>query len=227
MLRAPSNLTLSISRDRASTTSGGGQPVPAPHYPYCKTLSPYIQPKSPLLQSETISPHPITIDPAKESVPFFLTAPSGTEGCYQVTSETSPLHTAQPQLSACPRIEVLSSGAFLWPSSGCAPTAPCLLCAEDSTSGSSSAPGEASQHRAEGQIPSPCWLCCFRCSRDTVDFLGCRAHCWLTPSCHPPVPPGPFQPLGLETRHTNGMSQHTLSQASCTFLNDRTSGTCS
>jgi len=105
VLRAPSNLTLSISRDRASTTSGSGQPVPAPHYPYCKTLSPYIQPKSPLLQSETISPHPITIDPAKESVPFFLTAPSGTEGCYQVTSETS-LHTAQPQLSACPRIEV-------------------------------------------------------------------------------------------------------------------------
>ena len=53
-----------------------GQPVPVPHHPYCKTLLPYIQSKSPLFLFETISPcsSPTTTDLAKESVPCFLTA---------------------------------------------------------------------------------------------------------------------------------------------------------
>ena len=39
---------------------------------------------------------------------------------------------------------------FLWPFSGCTPTAPCVSCTEDFTSGRST-PGEVSQHKAEGQ----------------------------------------------------------------------------
>jgi len=43
-----------------------------------------------------------------------------------------------------------SLGSFLWPSSGCAPTGPCLSCTEESTSGRST-PVRSHQRGAEGQ----------------------------------------------------------------------------
>jgi len=46
--------------------------VPVPHQPHCKSLFPYIQPKSPLFELEAISPCSVNTDSAKESVPFFL-----------------------------------------------------------------------------------------------------------------------------------------------------------
>ena len=49
-----------------------GQPVPVPHSLYCRKLLPYGWSKSPLFWVETISPCPITADPAKEPVPFLL-----------------------------------------------------------------------------------------------------------------------------------------------------------
>ena len=48
---------------------------PLPHHPCCKKLIPQIQSISPIFQFETISPYPITIDPAEESVLFLLAAP--------------------------------------------------------------------------------------------------------------------------------------------------------
>jgi len=52
-----------------------GQPVPVPHHSHCKRVFPDIKPKSPLFKLETISPCPITTDPAEESVPFSVIAP--------------------------------------------------------------------------------------------------------------------------------------------------------
>jgi len=52
------------------------QPVPVPHSPPIllkkKKSLPYIQSKSPLFYFETISPFPVTTDPAKELVVFLL-----------------------------------------------------------------------------------------------------------------------------------------------------------
>jgi len=60
-------LTSAVCRDGA----------PPPLWATCATASlpvvlnlPYIQSKPPLFQYETIFPHPIPTDPAKESVPF-------------------------------------------------------------------------------------------------------------------------------------------------------------
>ena len=67
---------------------------------YCKKLISYIQSKPPFFQFETISPCPVTTDPAKESVPFLLTAPLQIlKGCSQVYPEPSLLQAAQLQLS--------------------------------------------------------------------------------------------------------------------------------
>jgi len=49
-----------------------GQPVPVTHHLHCRRLFPSIQPVATLFQFETISPCPITTEPAKESVSFFL-----------------------------------------------------------------------------------------------------------------------------------------------------------
>ena len=74
MLRALSSLTSDVCRDMASTTILGN---------LCQCLTtlivkkslPYVLSKSLLSYFETISPSPITKDPAKEFVPTFLTAP--------------------------------------------------------------------------------------------------------------------------------------------------------
>ena len=52
-----------------------GQPVPVCHHPVCEKLLPNIQPKSPLSQSKTIPPCPITIHPCKQTLPYCLYAP--------------------------------------------------------------------------------------------------------------------------------------------------------
>jgi len=61
-------------------------------------------------------------------------------------------------------------------SSGCVPTGPCLSYTEGSTSGCS-APGEASQHRADVQdhLPHPAGHTVFDAAQDTVGFLGCKS----------------------------------------------------
>ena len=54
-----------------------GQRVSVSHCRYCEKRHPYIQSESesPLFQFGTISPCPITTDPAEESVPFFIISP--------------------------------------------------------------------------------------------------------------------------------------------------------
>ena len=61
-----------------------------------------------------------------------------------------------PALSACShRRGIPSLGSFLWPSSGCAPTGPCLSCTEDSTPGYIT-PGEVSPAQGRGDhLPHP------------------------------------------------------------------------
>ena len=74
LLRGPSSLTLSVSRDRASTTSLG-------NLFQCLTtliIKNFFLTSSlnlPSFNYETISPYCITADPAEVSVPFFLTVP--------------------------------------------------------------------------------------------------------------------------------------------------------
>ena len=77
-----------------------GQPVPVPHHPHCERLFPYIQPKSTLFKSETISPCATPMDFAKEFVSFFPVAPLQIlKGFYEVSLEPCLLYAAQPQLS--------------------------------------------------------------------------------------------------------------------------------
>ena len=69
----------------------------------------------------------------------------------------------------------------------------CLSCTEDSTS-AGSAPGEASQHRAEGQQHLPDLLAVLLWMQPRVQLAvwAVRAHCCIVPSFHPPVTPGLF-----------------------------------
>lgn len=77
-----------------------GQPVLLPHCSYSRKHLPYIQSKSPFFQFETISLRPITTGPAKEPVPFPLTAPFYIlKVCYQVSLKLSLLQADQPQFS--------------------------------------------------------------------------------------------------------------------------------
>ena len=68
-------------------------------YSCCERLFSYLLPKSTLFKVKTVSPCPITTDPAKESVPFFPVTPLQVmKGCYQVTLVLSFLQAEQPQL---------------------------------------------------------------------------------------------------------------------------------
>ena len=74
----------------------------------------------------------------------------------------------------------------MWPSSGHAPTAPCLSCSENYTYVHST-PGKVSQHRAEGQdslLHPPGYAA----PRIWLAFWAAKAQCWLMSSCHSPVP---------------------------------------
>ena len=101
------------------------------------------------LPSLSLKPFPIVLSqqtPLKSLFPSFLQP-------LQILKTTLRSHGAFPSLSLSSQGGVPSLGSFLWPSSGRSPTAPRLSCTEHSPSGCS-APGEVSQHGAEGQIPS-------------------------------------------------------------------------
>ena len=72
LLKAPSSLALNTSREGASTSE---QPVPVSHYPLSKEFLPYIESKSALFQFKTITSHPITTLPDKESLLIFPVGP--------------------------------------------------------------------------------------------------------------------------------------------------------
>jgi len=84
-------------------------------------------------------------------------------------------------------------GLFFWPSSGPAPTVPCVFCAEGSRAGHRT-PGGVSPEQSRGteSPPSTCWPLCFWCSPGCGWPSGLWAH--IVGSClafHPPVPPSP------------------------------------
>ena len=98
LLRAWSSLVLNVFRDRASTASLGN-PLLCFTTLTVKDFFSYLLPKSTLFKVKTVSPCPITTDPAKESVPFFPVTPLQVmKGCYQVTLVLSFLQAEQPQL---------------------------------------------------------------------------------------------------------------------------------
>ena len=88
----------------------------------------------------------------------------------------------------------------MWPSSGRTPTAPCVSCTEDSTSGCST-PDKVSLFRAEGQdhLPHPADHAALDAAQDTVGFRAARAQCWLMSIYHPP---GPFQQGCASSSHS-------------------------
>ena len=188
VLRAPSSLTLAVCRDGAPPPLWATCATASP--PSVPNLLPYLQAQSPLLQSEAIFPSPITQTPLWSLPPSFSQPLQTLTGRSQLSpSFSSPCCTA-PALSLASQGGLPSPAPFLCPSSGRAPTAPRLSCPEDSTCGRS-APGEVSQRTAEGQehlpalLPALLWVQ----PRVRLAFCAARAHCWLTSSCHPPVPP--------------------------------------
>jgi len=99
LLRALSSLTLNVTRNGAATTSLGNL-CQCFTYPNHKKNFSYIQPNSHLFWFETISSCPITTDPAKESVPFFLTSSLLIlKDCSQISLESSHLQAEQPQFA--------------------------------------------------------------------------------------------------------------------------------
>ena len=143
--------------------SFSGQPLPVPHHPYRKEFLPSVQSKSTLLKFEATAPCPVTPCPCKKSLLGFLIGPLQVlEGRNKVSPQPSLLQAEQPQLSQ-PVLtgEVPALRSSLWPSSGPAPTAPCLSCAEGSRAGHST-PGGVSPERSRGaEFPSsPCWPRC-------------------------------------------------------------------
>ena len=188
VLRAPSSPTLNISKDGTSTTSLGNlnQCLTTP---IKEAFFPCIQSKSLLFQFKSIFALSHHTDSAKESVPFLI-PPS--QVCSQVSWSLPFCRLHSPALSLSSQGGVPSLGSFLWPS-GRSPTAPCLSCTEHSPSGRS-APGEVSQHRAEGQIPSLTLLATLLWMQPRIPLAGwaVRTQCWLMFSCHSSVPPRPF-----------------------------------
>lgn len=77
LLRAWSSLN--VSEDRASTNHLPGKPFPVSHHHCCRKLPLYLRKISPFffffLKFEAIPPCSVTTGPAKEPVPFPLTAP--------------------------------------------------------------------------------------------------------------------------------------------------------
>ncbi|KAK4827482.1 hypothetical protein QYF61_018782, partial [Mycteria americana] len=90
LLRAPSNLTLNVSRDGASATSLG-------NLFQCFTT---LISKSTIFQFKTITPCPIATGPIKKLVLIFLVSSLKVlKGCNKVSSELSLLQAEQTQLS--------------------------------------------------------------------------------------------------------------------------------
>ena len=84
---------------------------------------------------------------------------------------------------------VPSLGSSVWPSSGCAPTGPCLSFTEDSTPGHST-PGDASPAEEQDHPLCPAGHVFLLQPRIWLAFWAVRAHCWLMVSCYLPSPFG-------------------------------------
>jgi len=141
---------------------------------------------------EAISPYSVTTGPAQESVPFFPVAPLWIlTGCSQVSCSlpfsicTAPALSLSSQKSCSIRGGIFV--ALLWMLSNSL----CLSCTEDSTP-AGSAPGEASQHRAEGQqhLPDLLAVLLWMQPRVWLAVWAVRAHCWLMCSFHSSGTPG-------------------------------------
>ena len=156
LLRAPSSLTLSVSRDGEPTPSLG-------NLLQCLTtliIKNLFLISNLNLPSFSWKPFPLVLSQPtllQSLSPSFLQPPLDTERPLSGLTETfSSLCTEQPQLSQ----PVLLGEVFHTLQHFCDPPleGPCLSCTEDSTSGCST-PGEASaaQSRGAGAPPSPCW----------------------------------------------------------------------
>ena len=154
VVRALSSLTLSVCRDGASITSLGilcqcfTTLIVINFFLMCNVNHPsfslkwfsFVLSQQTLLKSlSTFSHPPFQYWQAALSSPLSL--------------PFSRLHSPS-SLSLSLQGGTPSLGSFLWPSSGRIPAGPHQFCAGHSTFGHS-APGELSQHRAEGQDPLP------------------------------------------------------------------------
>ncbi|KAK4811013.1 LOW QUALITY PROTEIN: hypothetical protein QYF61_015717 [Mycteria americana] len=161
LLKAPSNLTLNVSRDGASTTSLG-------NLFQCFTT----------LIFKTITPCPIATGPAKKSLSIFLRSPLYMlKGCNKVSLEPSLLQAEQPQLS-----QPFHIGEVFQPSDHfCGPPLdplqqvhvfPVLRAPElDAV-----LQVRSHQSRVEWQnhLPQPAGHASFDAAQDTVGLLGCE-----------------------------------------------------
>ncbi|NWH64462.1 WIPF1 protein, partial [Geococcyx californianus] len=93
LLRNPSNLALSTSKEGAPTASLGTLCQGLPTHPHCEEFVLNVQSKSSPFQFEAFPPHPALVRS------LFLVAPSGTGGHSEVSPEPSLLQAEQPQLS--------------------------------------------------------------------------------------------------------------------------------
>ena len=174
LLTAPSNLTWNVSRDGASTTSLGNL-YQCLTIPNSKEFLLYIQSKSTLFQFEAITPCPITTGPCKRSLSSLLVAPfkywkaslRSPRSLFfsRLNSPNSLSFSSQQRCSSPPIIAMASSGP--------APTAPCLSCAEGSRGGRRDSRGVLTRAEQRGRIPSPALL---------ATLLGMQPRTWLAHS---------------------------------------------
>jgi len=174
--------------------SSSGQPGLGPHYPQREEFPPYIQSKSLLFQFKAVTPCPITPRPCHSpspalSQPLQALAAALRSACslllLRLTSPSSPSLSCQQRGSS----PCIIAGA----SSGPAPTAPALSCAEGSRAGRRTSVG-SHQSGAEGHNPLPCpvptllgmqpgaWLA----------FWAASAHCQVMDSFSSPSTPKSF-----------------------------------
>ena len=102
VLRAPSSLTLAVCRDGAPPPLWATCATASP--PSVPNLLPYLQPQSPLLYSEAISPSPITQTPLWSLPPSFSQPLQTLTGRYRSPCSL-PFSSCTAQLSAWPRRE--------------------------------------------------------------------------------------------------------------------------
>ena len=171
--------------------NSSGQPVPVSHHPHHKKCLPPSQPKTTLFQFKTISPCPVIRGSGEKSLSIFVVSPLYiTEGRKKVSPENFLLQAEPPQFSAfLQRRGVPSLWSFLWPSSGPAPTGPCVSCAGHPRAGCRTPGGVSQKQSRERESPlSTFWLRCFLCSPGGNWLSGLQVHiAVLCPICHPPV----------------------------------------
>lgn len=104
---------LNVSGDRTFTISPGNL-CQRFTTPFVKKLLPHISSKATLLQFETSVPCPVTIGPAQQFVPIFLTSPSRTRRLQQGLTRAFPFPVwATPALSSFPHRKIISPIMFV------------------------------------------------------------------------------------------------------------------